>query len=84
MKPLFVSIKENERVIHWPKLAVFAFAVMVLTIGLVEGFWYVVAGHASSSALILGLVLGLLIVVRTVARAITYQEQELENIVGTT
>jgi hypothetical protein len=84
MKPLFVSIKENVRVIHWPKLTAFSVAVMFLTIALVEGVWYVLAGHASLGALILGLVLGLLIVIRTVIRAITYQEQELENIVGTT
>ncbi len=84
MKPLFVSIKENQRVIHWPKLTAFAVAVMVLAVAIVEGFWYVLVGHASPSALILGLVLGLLIVIRTVVRAITFQEQELENIPGTT
>jgi hypothetical protein len=84
MKPLFVSIKENQPVIHWPKLAVFACAIMVLTIGLVASAWFALAGHVGAPALILGLVFGLLIVIRVIARAVTYQEQELENIPSTT
>jgi hypothetical protein len=84
MKPLFVSVKENQRVIHWPKLTAFAVVVMVLSMVIAEVCWYVLAGHASPSALILGLVLGLLIVIRAVVRAVTFQELELENIPSTT
>jgi hypothetical protein len=78
MKPLFVSIKEGQRKIHWPKLSVFAVVVMVVTAVLVEGLWWLLTNHLSGEALVVALVLGTLIVVRVVARAVTYQEQELE------
>ncbi len=78
MKPLFVSIKEDQRIVHWKKLTIFSVAAMVLTALLVEGLWWLLSNTLSLSALIVGLVLGTLIVVRLVVRAITYQEQELE------
>ena len=78
MKPLFVSIKEDQRVVHWKKLTAFSVAVMVLTALLVEGLWWLLSNTLSLGALIVALVLGTLIVVRVVVRAITYQEQELE------
>jgi membrane protein YdbS with pleckstrin-like domain len=78
MKPLFVSIKEGQRVVHWPKLAAFSAAVLVLTAVLVEGLWWLLSNTLSLGALIVALVLGTLIVVRIVVRAVTYQEQELE------
>ena len=78
MKPLFVSIKEDQRIIHWKRLTAFSVAVMVLTAVLVEGLWWLLSNTLSLEPLIVGLVLGTLIVVRMVVRAITYQEQELE------
>jgi Flp pilus assembly protein TadB len=78
MKPLFVSIKEDQRVVHWKKLTAFSIAVLVVTALLVEGLWWLVSNTLSPGALIVALVLGTLIVVRVVVRAITYQEQELE------
>ena len=78
MKPLFVSMKEGQRQIQWPKLSVFAVLVMVVTAVLVEGVWYLLTSHLSGGALVVALVLGALIVVRFVVRAVTYQEQELE------
>jgi len=78
MKPLFVSIKEDQRVVHWKKLTAFSVAVMVLTAVLVEGLWWLLWNTLSLGALMVALVLGTLIVVRVVVRAITYQEQELE------
>jgi len=78
MKPLFVSTKEGQRVVHWPKLAAFSAAVLVLTAVLVEGLWWLLSNTLSLGALIVALVLGTLIVVRIVVRAVTYQEQELE------
>jgi len=78
MKPLFVSIKEDQRIVHWKKLTIFSVAVMVLTALLVEGLWWLLSNTLSFEALIVALVLGTLIVVRLVVRAITYQEQELE------
>ncbi len=78
MKPLFVSNKEGQRVVHWKKLTAFSVAVMVLTAVLVEGLWWLLSGTPSLGALIVALVLGTLIVVRVVVRAITYQEEELE------
>ena len=39
MKPLFVSNKDGQRVVHWKKLTAFLVVVMVLTAGLVEGLW---------------------------------------------
>ncbi len=78
MKPLFVSNKDGQRVVHWKKLTAFSVAVMVLTAVLVEGLWWLVSNTLSLGALIVALVLGTLIVVRMVVRAITYQEQELE------
>jgi hypothetical protein len=78
MKPLFVSVKEGQRVIHWSKLTAFSAAVMVLSAALVEGLWYLVNGNPSTGALIVALLIGTMIVVRFVIRAITYQEQELE------
>ena len=77
MKPPFVSIKEGQRFVHWPKLSVFAVVVMVVSAVLVEGIWYLLTSHFSGGALVVALVLGTLIVVRVVARAVTYQEQEL-------
>ncbi len=78
MKPLFVSIKDGQRVVHWKKLTAFSVAVMVLTAVLVEGLWWLLSNTLSLGALIVALVLGTLIVVRMVVRAVTYQEQELE------
>src|SRR5271166_1110024 len=78
MKPLFVSIKEDQRVVHWKKLTAFSIAVLVVTALLVEGLWWLVSNTLSPGALLVALVLGTLIVVRVVVRAITYQEQELE------
>ncbi len=78
MKPLFVSIKEDQRIVHWKKLTIFSVAAMVLTALLVEGLWWLLSNTLSLEALIVALVLGTLIVVRLVVRAITYQEQELE------
>ena len=39
MKPLFVSNKNGQCVVHWKKLTAFLVVVMVLTAGLVEGLW---------------------------------------------
>ena len=78
MKPLFVSMKEGQRQIQWPKLSVFAVVVMIVTAVLVESLWYLLTSHLSGEALVVALVLGALIVVRFVVRAVTYQEQELE------
>jgi len=78
MKPLFVSNKDGQRVVHWKKLTAFSVAVMVLTAVLVEGLWWLLSNTLSLEPLIVGLVLGTLIVVRMVVRAITCQEQELE------
>ncbi len=78
MKPLFVSNKDGQRVVHWKKLTAFSVVVMVLTAVLVEGLWWLLSNTLSLGALIVALVLGTLIVVRMVVRAITYQEQELE------
>ena len=78
MKPLFVSNKDGQRVVHWKKLTAFSVAVMVLTAVLVEGLWWLLSNTLSLGALIVALVLGTLIVVRMVVRAITYQEQERE------
>ena len=78
MKPLFVSIKEGQRLIYWPKLCSFAVLVLVVSAVLVEGVWYLLTDHLSGEALVVALVLGTLIVVRFVVRAVTYQVQELE------
>ena len=78
MKPLFVSTKDGQRVVHWKKLTALSVAMMVLTAVLVEGLWWLISGAPSPGALIVALVLGTLIIVRIVVRAITYQEQELE------
>jgi len=78
MKPLFVSNEDGQRVVHWKKLTAFSVAVMVLTAVLVEGLWWLLSNTHSLSAMIVGLVLGTLIVVRMVVRAITYQEQAIE------
>jgi membrane protein YdbS with pleckstrin-like domain len=78
MKPLFVSNKEGQRVVHWKKLTAFSVAVLVLSAVLVEGLWWLLWNTWSLGALIVALVLGTLIVVRIVVRAITYQEEELE------
>jgi membrane protein YdbS with pleckstrin-like domain len=78
MKPLFVSNKDGQRVVHWKKLTAFSVAVMVLTAVLVEGLWWLLSNTLSLGALIVALALGTLIVVRMVVRTITYQEQELE------
>ncbi len=80
MKPLFVSSNEGQRVVHWKKLTAFSVAVMVLTAVLVEGLWWLLSNSLSLGGLIVAFVLGALIVVRVVVRAITYQEQELEEI----
>ena len=71
MKSLFVSNKEGQRVVHWKKLTVFSVAVMVLTAVLVEGLWWLLWNTLSLGALMVALVLGTLIVVRVVVRAIT-------------
>ncbi len=84
MKPLFVSIKGDQRIVHWKRLTAFSVAVMVLAAVLVEGLWWLLSNTLSLEALIVGLVLGTLIVVRMVVRAITYQEQELELIAEST
>ncbi len=78
MKPLFVSNKDGQCVVHWKKLTAFSAAVMVLTVVLVEGLWWLVSNTLSLGALTVSLVLGTLIVVRIIVRAITYQEQEVE------
>jgi hypothetical protein len=78
MKPLFVSIHEGQREVHWTKLSVVAVAVLALTSILLVGVWYLLSQTLSLGALIVGLVLGVMVVVRMIARAVTYQEQELE------
>ena len=57
---------------------------MVVTAVLVEGLWWLLSNSLSLGGLIVALVLGTLIVVRVVVRAITYQEQELEEIAEST
>jgi hypothetical protein len=84
MKPFFVSMKEGQRAVHWPKLVAFGAVVLVLSTGLVEGLWWILTGSLSGGAVVVGLVIGTLIVVRAVARAVTYQEEELEMTVGST
>ncbi len=84
MKTLFVSIKEGQRLIHWPKLFAFAVAVLISTTVLVEGLSWMLTGHPSLGALVIGLVVGTLFVVRIIVRAVTYQEQELETTAGST
>jgi hypothetical protein len=78
MKPLFVSMNEGRRVVHWPRLAAFAVVVLIVTTGVVEALWWLLAHTLSVGALVVALVLGTPIVIRAVVRAISYQEQELE------
>jgi membrane protein YdbS with pleckstrin-like domain len=78
MKPLFVRINNGQPIVQWRKLTAFSAAVMVVTAMVVEGIWYLVSSHLSLGALVVAIVLGALIVVRLVVRAVTYQEQELE------
>jgi hypothetical protein len=82
MRSRFVSFRNGQRSIHWPKLVAFSAVAVILTSGLLEGFWYLVAGSFSPGALVVGLVLSLLVVVRTIARAVTYQEEELGMTIG--
>ena len=78
MKPLFVRINDGQPIVQWPKLTAFSVAVMVVSALLVEGLWYLLTSHLSLGALVVAIVLGTLIVVRLIVRAVTYQEQELE------
>lgn len=83
MKPLFVRTKNGQPDVQWPKLAAFSTAVMVVTVVSVEALWYVLTSQLSLGALLAAVVIGILIVVRLVVRAVTYQEQELEVELGT-
>jgi len=78
MKPLFVRMSDGQPIVDWPKLTAVSVAVMVVSALLVEGIWYVLTSHFSLGALVVAGVLGALIVVRLIVRAVTYQEQELE------
>ena len=78
MKPLFVSIHEGQRVVHWTRLSLFAVAVLAATSVLSLGVWYLLSQTVSLGALLVGFVLGVVILVRAIARAVSYQEQELE------
>ena len=78
MKPLFVRVKDGQPIVQWSKLTASSVAVMVVSALVVEGFWYLVTSHLSLGALVVAIVLGALIVVRLIVRAVTYQEQELE------
>ena len=82
MKPYFVSIEEGRRVVHWPRLMSFAAVVFVVTALVVEGLWYLVAHSLSTGALVVAVVIAAMIVIRAVARAVTYQEEELEMTIG--
>jgi hypothetical protein len=84
MKPLFVSMKEGQRLIDWSKLLVFAVLVMIVAAVMVEGAWYLLWSHLSGEALVVSFVISALIMVRVVARAVAYQEEELavEETVG--
>jgi hypothetical protein len=84
MKPLFVRIRERQREVQWTKLTLFAVAVLAATPVLSLGLWYLLSHTLSVGALIVGLVLGVVIVVRFIARAVSYQEQELESEVAVT
>jgi hypothetical protein len=78
MKPLFVRVKDGQPIVQWSKLTASSVAVMVVSALVAEGFWYLVTSHLSLGALVVAIVLGALIVVRLIVRAVTYQEQELE------
>jgi membrane protein YdbS with pleckstrin-like domain len=82
MKPFFVSMKDGQRRVHWPKLVAFAVVVLVLAAGAGEGLWFLLTQTLSASALVVALVVGTLIVVRAFVRAISYQEEELEMTIG--
>jgi hypothetical protein len=84
MKPLFVSLKEDQCVVHWKKLSVFAAAVIVLTAAVAEGCWWLLSNTLSLGALTVGFVLGSFVVVRVVVRAISYQKQEIPEAAETT
>ena len=84
MKPLFVSLKEDQCVVHWKKLSVFAAAVIVLTAAVAEGCWWLLSNTLSLGALTVGFVLGSFVVVRVVVRAISYQKQEIPETAETT
>jgi hypothetical protein len=55
-----------------------------LTTAVAEGCWWLLSNTLSLGALTVGFVLGSLIVVRLVVRAITYQKQEIKETVETT
>lgn len=78
MKPLFVTIHEGRRDVQWTKLVGFSAAVLAVFCALSLGLWYAFTQTLSLGAVVVGLVLGLIVVVRVIARALTYQEQELE------
>lgn len=78
MKPFFVRMNEGQPDVQWPKLISFSAVVMVVTAIVVESLWYVLTSHLSLAALVVAIVLGALIVVRLIVRAVTYQVQELE------
>ena len=79
MKPLFVSMHEGQRKIHWTKLLIFCVSLLVVTSVLAAGVWHLLAGTWSFGALIVGLVFGVIAVVRMVAKAVAYQAKELES-----
>jgi hypothetical protein len=82
MKPLFVTIKQGRRDIHWSKLAMFSVAVLTLSVAAAEVVWYLTSHQPSVGAAVVGLFVGLLLVVRAVVRVLTFQEQELETTVS--
>jgi multisubunit Na+/H+ antiporter MnhE subunit len=79
MKPLFVTIQDGRPDVHWTKLTAFALTLVAVTSALAVGLWYLVTQTLSVGALVVGFVLGVILVVRFVARAVTYQARELEQ-----
>ncbi len=79
MKPLFVSMNRGKPDVHWTKLSIFCVILLLVTAAVTVGLWYVLSGTWSLGALIVGLVFGVPLVVRVVARAVTYQEHEIES-----
>jgi len=79
MKPLFVSTRNGERYIHWPKFLGSAAILALAAAAVAEGLSLLFAGRLSLGALVFAETMVVLLLVRILIRTAAYQPVDFEQ-----
>ena len=79
MKPIFVSVQDGERKIHWARFLGFSVLLMIIGAAVAEALAYVIKGESSFGGLVTAETLIVLWLARMLIRTLGYEPAEIKD-----